>query len=288
MTPIQVYLSNDFERSSSGTFHVTTMNNKQPPKGINDPVTFVESMQTFVTNPDVLPIDGLQYHDRFISFDEQNALMAHLNAKEWCQIIQRRQLFFGNSLYYHTTSHRSSLQPADDQVPSQLEDLSDLKWLTDRCIERGLFSVDSRLHPNHILVNEYVGHQGIGSHFDDDLAFGSVIVTISLNQGVWMTLQQPAHATNSCPHIQQEQRIFLRPGSCLVMSQGSRYAWRHSISRAKHFRDPFTQKIVHRDMNFIRVSLTVRRLLDTRRRTAEDHVHFVTQEQILEQCQLFG
>lgn len=67
------------------------------------------------------------------------------------------------------------------------------------------------LYPDQVLVNEYVLNYGIRSHFEDTRAFGPVIVTISLNDPIWITLKRPLHHLNCCPTILSFIRVLLQP-----------------------------------------------------------------------------
>ena len=50
--------------------------------------------------------------------------------------------------------------------------------------------------PTQCLVNEYIGNQGIKSHFDDSNAFGPIIASISLVSPIYFTLKYPSEPTN--------------------------------------------------------------------------------------------
>lgn len=111
--------------------------------------------------------------------------------------------------------------------------------------------------------------QGISSHFEDTNSFGDAIMTVSLLQPIYMTLKQPTIPTNECQDIIHEHKILLRPRSCLIMSGEARYRWRHGISKTKilHMPDGGT---VYRGSDYRRLSLTIRRVLDGRKRAEQD------------------
>lgn len=111
--------------------------------------------------------------------------------------------------------------------------------------------------------------QGISSHFEDTRSFGDAIMTISLLSPIYMTLKQPAVPTNQCQDIIQEHKILLRPRSCLIMSGEARYKWRHGISKAKNVCMPDGSN-VYRGSDYRRLSLTIRQVLDGRRRAEQD------------------
>jgi alkylated DNA repair dioxygenase AlkB len=118
-----------------------------------------------------------------------------------------------------------------------------------------------------VISNGHV--QGISSHFEDTSSFGDNIMTISLISPVFMTLKRPRENTNQCQDILEETKVLLEPRSCLIMSGECRYKWRHGISKTKYLHMP-DGSIVHRDASYRRLSLTIRRVLDGRRRALED------------------
>jgi alkylated DNA repair dioxygenase AlkB len=143
--------------------------------------------------------------------------------------------------------------------------------LLDQCISSGFFSNNPSLHPDQVLVNEYRNSVGIRSHFEDEQAFGAVIVTISLNDPIWITLKKPVHRLNSCPSIIEYTRILLKPRSCLIMAKDARYLYRHGITKAKYITTSIDPEVVklNRGPNYRRISLTIRKLGDGRKRVEE-------------------
>ena len=96
-----------------------------------------------------------------------------------------------------------------------------LTIILNRCIQEGYF--DGNDLPDQVLVNEYTHSMGIRSHFEDENAFGAVIVTISLGDPIWITLKKPLHHLNSCPSIREYTKILLKPRSIFVMARDARY-----------------------------------------------------------------
>ena len=106
--------------------------------------------------------------------------------------------------------------------------------------------------------------QGISSHFEDTHAFGDTIMTVSLLAPVYMTLRKPRIATNDCKDIEDEVQVLLEPRSCLMMTGDSRYKWRHGIMKTKNVFLP-DGSCVYRGADYRRLSLTIRRVLPSRR-----------------------
>ncbi|RKP18820.1 hypothetical protein ROZALSC1DRAFT_22859, partial [Rozella allomycis CSF55] len=138
--------------------------------------------------------------------------------------------------------------------------------LIEKLINAGFFTKEDP--PTQILVNEYSGPMGISNHYDDDKAFGDTIATISLGKPIWLNLQLPERQNNVCKSILKQTKVFLEPGSLFVMQTDARYVWRHGISNAKWIRYPDNTP-VRRDDDYVRVSLTIRKLLDGRKRVTK-------------------
>jgi len=103
--------------------------------------------------------------------------------------------------------------------------------------------------PTQILMNEYTSNMGIRNHFDDHLAFGETIVTISLLEPIWMNLTKPIRLENACQELDGECKVLLEAGSMLVMKGESRNTWRHGISKSRYVFVPNRDKIKDRILN---------------------------------------
>jgi alkylated DNA repair dioxygenase AlkB len=134
------------------------------------------------------------------------------------------------------------------------------------------------MNPQQILINEYTNNTGIRSHFEDVEAFGPVIVTISLLDPIWITLKRPLHHSNSCPSILDYTRILLPPRSCFIMQDDARYDWRHAITKAKVIPLDDKGSTRTRDSTYRRVSLTIRKLLETRKTSSHQDDLWVAKE----------
>ena len=148
--------------------------------------------------------NGLQYSANFLTPAESLRIMNVIDSNTWEKKIKRRQQFYGE-VYYHTTSHNESLQPSNSNPNSNPIiplDLSQFSFLIDKFVQSPEFSPifggtrDS--FPSQILVNEYIGMNGIAAHFEDEEAFGPVIATISLLSPTLMILTKPKVHDNDC------------------------------------------------------------------------------------------
>jgi hypothetical protein len=79
-----------------------------------------------------------------------------------------------------------------------------------------------------------------------------------------MTLKKPVEQTNACSEYLDVQKVLLEPGSLLVMKGPARTEYRHGIGASKWVE--WKGERIKRDESYRRVSLTVRHLLNTRRK----------------------
>jgi alkylated DNA repair dioxygenase AlkB len=190
--------------------------------------------------------------------------------------VHRRQQYYGDT-YFHTTHDCARLQPAEKDAGAQRYEFTELEWIVDKLFEPqyrhlAIFKADHSNYPNQVLVNEYIGNQGIGPHYDDSEAFGDVIATVSLCGPTYLWLTLPAEPTNRCKQVTKKTGVLLEPGSLMVMKGDCRYLWRHGIANR-----PKTQKLrdgistFYRGNDYRRLSLTIRKLLDGRKFIKDPH-----------------
>jgi alkylated DNA repair dioxygenase AlkB len=180
---------------------------------------------------------GLRVLERWLSADEERALLAGVDAGEWRTDIARRVQQHGLRYSGRRTEH-------PQVVPGGLPG-----WLG---------PVVDRLEQEHALVrraeqcnvNEYLPGQGIAAHVDVD-HFGPKVALVSLASPTVMTFE-PAPGTAG------ERAELLLPNRSLVVLDGeSRTGWRHGIPKRKADRIDGVRVPRHR-----RVSLTFRTLAD--------------------------
>jgi alkylated DNA repair dioxygenase AlkB len=229
---------------------------------------------------EVVKIHGLRYYRNFLSRDEQELLLNVIFDHPWQKILARRQQFYGQ-VYYHTSYKNKLLQPGKRQETTPTEGVADHDNDTptkDDVLPFSLNIEDLLPHvakceeffgeegfPSQILVNEYLNNLGIASHFEDYDAFGPIVLTLSLVSPIYMTLKKPKLRTNDCHDYWDIQKILLEPGSLLILQGEARFDYRHGISKYKwvHVQG---QEPICRDDTYRRVSLTMRHLLQTRRK----------------------
>ena len=188
----------------------------------------------------------------------------------------------------NTNNNNNVKQPIK---PSNVDlDMSPFQFLIDKfytdffLTNNEIFGNDKSTFPTQILVNEYVDNVGISSHFEDEEAFGPVIATISLLNPIYMTLEKPIVHNNSCDKYLGQTKVLLEKNSLFIMSDDCRYHWRHAITRhhkvptviseegsdndnnnIDNLNDKTKFKLIQRDHNYRRVSLTIRHLLPGRK-----------------------
>lgn len=236
----------------------------------------------WVDNPGTFPIDGAIYIPNFLTVEEEEKLVSIFDSNPYQQVIRRRQQFYGPT-YYHTTHHLKCIQPTDDREDGYSLDFGSLKWLIDKLFDpkctrnHEIFRSDHSNDPDQILVNEYIGNMGISTHFDDFDAFGDVIATVSLLNPLFMTLQCPTEINNHCTDLKENGnvRILLEPRSLFVMKGDCRYKWRHGITRHKLVFLPEGRGVLKRDEEYRRISATIRKLGNGRKRIKQSDLGWV-------------
>ncbi|GMI21602.1 hypothetical protein TrCOL_g7407 [Triparma columacea] len=218
-----------------------------------------------------LGLSGLSYHPDFLTPAEADLCMRIVDGNRWVEEIKRRQQFYGD-VYYHTTraGGYEKLQPRGGEGEGGLrEDIGQFDWLKSKMTSPPWRSLifGSLPFPTQILVNEYVGVQGIASHFEDPSSFGPIIATISLLMPTLMRMSKPLVPDNDCEDLVTGglTKVLLEPGSLLVMKGEAREGWRHGISRTAVNVPVRGGGTIRRDDGYRRVSLTIRHLLEGRR-----------------------
>eukprot|EP01084_Bolivina_argentea_P031450 58208_1 len=236
----------------------------------------------WVDDPSALPIKGAIYIPNFITSEEEQKLVNIFDSHPYQQVIRRRQQFYG-PVYYHTTHNLKTIQPTNDKQNTHSLNFNELQWLINKFFDKkhnkgyNIFNSDYSNYPDQCLVNEYIGNMGISTHFDDFNAFGDVITSLSLINPVYMTLQCPNEINNHCTDLKQNGkiRILLEPRSLFVMQDECRYKWRHGITKHKLVFLPQNKGVLKRDLSFRRLSATIRKLGNGRKRINKSDIGWV-------------
>ncbi len=179
-------------------------------------------------------VPGLLYVPAFLTSGEEEALVASIDRSNWQSSgIKRRVQHYGWRYDYRFRKIDTSMR------------LGPLPNWASR-IARRLVSTNLLHHfPDQVIVNEYIGAQGIHNHIDHIPSFADGIVMISLLESWEMIFTNPLD--------KRKVHQILERGSAAVMSGEARYRWKHGIPRRK-----FEQGKVKRGR---RISLTFRKVL---------------------------
>ncbi|ORX97997.1 hypothetical protein K493DRAFT_313852 [Basidiobolus meristosporus CBS 931.73] len=186
-------------------------------------------------------IPGLLLIEDFITEEEEAELMAEVERGEWSgqgsgpnPEMKRRTQHYGYVFSYRYRRVMSKLGPLPEHVQVVVKRMLDLGVLA--------------LPPNSCIVNEYQPGQGIMPHIDAPTIFGPKIISLSLLSPCLMTFEQVK--------TREKHDVLLRPRSLVVMTEASRFDYKHSIS--KELVERFKKLTIERGR---RVSLTFRTIL---------------------------
>jgi alkylated DNA repair dioxygenase AlkB len=185
---------------------------------------------------DVPTIPGLSYICDYITVEQQQQLLNHIDQQDWSTRFKRRVQHYGYRYDYKNGSLASSSYLG--ALPDWLQSIAN-RFCTD--------SLTARV-PDQVIINEYEPGQGITSHIDCVPCFGNTILILSLGSKCLMDF---SHTQTT-----ETASILLLPGSVLVMQKAARYEWEHGIAARKKDKYKGQQWVRTR-----RVSMTFREVL---------------------------
>ena len=167
-------------------------------------------------NAPVKGIAGLHYHPEFLTPEQQAECISMVDAavNEWRNDISRRTQHYGWRYDYRARAITPDMYLG--QLPRWLQQLAEQLQL--ELVQEDGTPMFGR-PPEQVIVNEYVGAQGIRPHIDHP-GFGPTICTISLLENWEMDLSIRRN---------QNHPALLEAGSCLTMTGESRSRWYHGI-----------------------------------------------------------
>ena len=178
---------------------------------------------------------GLLYIPNWLSTVEHDRAVAEVDANIFETTLARRVQHYGARYDYF-----SSEVLVAGTAPAIPENLG---LIGQRLFDDGFFDQI----PAQVIVNEYLGDQGIARHIDRT-SFGSVVATVSLLEPWCMQFFDPAN---------KKIEVLLERCSLTLMTKESRYIWSHGIAKRKF--DSVGGITKHRSR---RLSLTYRTLKD--------------------------
>ena len=161
-------------------------------------------------------IPGLHYAPGFLTPEQQQDCIRRVDAaqEEWRSDLSRRTQHHGWRYDYRARAITPDMYLG--QLPDWLQAIAE-------SLQAGMNHPDGAPMfdrvPEQVIVNEYVGAQGIRSHIDHR-GFGPAICTVSLLEDWEMDLSIRRN---------QNQPALLEAGSCLTMTGPSRDRWYHGI-----------------------------------------------------------
>lgn len=184
-------------------------------------------------------VPGLVYRAEFITKEEEQDLVDEIDKRKWSRQLKRKVQQYG---------WRYDYRQREIDVSMHLGELPD--WATalaQRLVDEGL--VDEP--PDQLIVNEYLGSQGISPHIDQPRSFAEKVATISL-------LETWSMVFRDCDTKRKIGKPLERR-SVAVFTGDARYRWTHEIPGRKYERELVGEKRrrVRRDR---RISLTFRKV----------------------------
>lgn len=206
-----------------------------------------------------LNIPGIYLIHDFVSAQEEEQLLAAVDASPWHSLAKRRVQHYGYEFCYDirnvNTQHRLGDLPSF--VDCILEKIPEFKKLD----EAADVSLDQ------LTVNEYPRGVGLSPHIDTHSAFEGSIYSLSLSGPCIMEFRMYSDIDNDNDNDDDGDRdeeslnsirkaIYLPPRSMLLLSGEGRYAWQHYIPH--HKVDKVKDSVIRRGSR--RVSFTFRKV----------------------------
>nr|AKM76732.1 RNA-binding (RRM/RBD/RNP motifs) family protein [Monsonia marlothii] len=208
-------------------------------------------------------IPGLYLLLDFVTPQEEQELLAAVDARPWISLAKRRVQHYGYKFCYQTRNvdTKQHLGELPSFVAPVLEKISSFPNLNDA----------ANVSLDQLTVNEYPPGVGLSPHIDTHSAFEGLIFSLSLAgpclmefrryaQGAWfpkagssvdMDAENPDNSSNF-----SRKAIYLPPRSMLLLSEEARYAWHHYIPH--HKIDMVNDNVIKRSSR--RVSFTLRKV----------------------------
>ena len=183
-------------------------------------------------------IPGLEYLPQFLSVDDQEDALRHIDDAPWRNDLERRVQHYGWRYDYRVRTVDRDMHIG--ALPQWLQEIAERLYAETHLFDRV---------PDQAIVNEYEPGQGIAMHADLQ-CFGPTVATISLGDAWRMDLKPVGGSAKS------RVDILLEQGSVLLMTGDARSRWLHAIAKRKTERTNSGSRLRQR-----RISLTFRSVL---------------------------
>jgi alkylated DNA repair dioxygenase AlkB len=154
---------------------------------------------------------GLIYVSNWLSDIEHEKVLEEVDGLDFDLTLSRRVQHYGAKYDYGSASLNAP--GTAPPIPPGIQVLGQ------RLLAEGYFAKE----PDQVIVNEYVGNQGIAGHVDRT-SFGEAVATVSLLESWQMLFRSP---------IGEKSEVLLERCSLAVMTGDSRYEWTHEIAKRK-------------------------------------------------------
>ena len=166
--------------------------------------------------PERNEVPGLTYVPDFLGEREETDIVAAIGRAEWISDLQRRVQHYGWRYDYRARQIDASMRLGP--LP---------EWavrLARKLVSKGLLAD----LPDQVIVNEYVGDQGISRHVDAETSFADGIATISLLESWEMVFRERGEPRRRNVVLRLDRR------SAAILTGDARYRWTHEIPRRKN------------------------------------------------------
>ena len=167
------------------------------------------------TTTAVPDIPGLEYLPQFLSVDDQEDALRHIDDAPWRNDLERRVQHYGWRYDYRVRTVDRDMHIG--ALPQWLQGIAERLYAETHLFDRV---------PDQAIVNEYFPGQGIAMHADRQ-CFGPTVATISLGDAWRMDLKPVGGSAKS------RVDILLEQGSVLLMTGDARSRWLHGIAKRK-------------------------------------------------------
>ncbi|KAK1435960.1 hypothetical protein QVD17_01733 [Tagetes erecta] len=199
-----------------------------------------------------LNIPGIYLIHDFVSVQEEEQLLAAVDARPWHNLAKRRVQHYGYEFCYDIRNVNTQQQLGE--LPSFVACILDKIPLFRKLHEAADVLLDQ------LTVNEYPRGVGLSPHIDTHSAFEDSIYSLSLSGPCIMEFRASVddRDTNNSSYSSNFVRkaIYLPPRSMILLSGEGRYAWQHYIPH--HKVDMVNDNMIRRSSR--RVSFTFRKV----------------------------
>jgi len=163
---------------------------------------------------EIADVPGLIYRPNYITQAEESNLITLIDGQPWDHTLHRRTQQYGFIYDYNAVYEK-------DATESRLSIGKPIPIWIDKLCTRLNKDGHCPWKPDQVIINEYNPGQGITPHIDHIISFKEVVVSLSLDSGVYMEF--------SHPKTKKVVPVYLQPRSIVILTGDARSTWRHGI-----------------------------------------------------------